>query len=50
MLDRVLLLRTIDQLEDIQLALRQNDPERARERVDNLIAKLVLVDRTSYTR
>lgn len=45
MLDRVMILRTIDQLEDAKLALRKEEYDKVRDHLDNLIAKLMLATR-----
>ena len=45
MLDRVMLLRTIDQLEDTKLALKKGELDKVRDHLDNLIAKLVMATR-----
>ena len=45
MLDRVMILRTIDQLEDAKLALRKQEYDKVSDHLDNLIAKLVMAAR-----
>ena len=45
MLDRVMLLRTIDQLEDAKLELKKGEYDKVRDHLDNLIAKLILATR-----